>query len=155
MKDLISSWIGKLLIVRSDDPELVRRGRLLGILLLGTLSATVVVSIVHGFDFVLGGFSRAATVHLLTDLIAFAVLLGMLRLNQNGRTTLASYTALVLLIVSAPALEFRDIDRLAPLVHYRDGSGQLFYPAPRLVCVRRVVRFELHPCLCRDPLKRL
>ena len=126
MKDLISSWIGKLLTVRSDDPELVRRGRLLGILLLGTLSATVVVSIVHGFDFVLGGFSRTATVHLLTDLVAFAVLLGMLRLNQNGRTTLASYTALVLLIVGAPALEFGDMGRLALLYIIATGAASFF-----------------------------
>jgi len=47
MKDAIRSWIDKLLTVRSDDAELVRRGRLLGILLLGTISATVVVSTVH------------------------------------------------------------------------------------------------------------
>ncbi len=126
MKDSISSWIGKLLTVRSDDAELVRRGRLLGILLLGTLSATVVVSIVHGFDFVASGFSRAATVHLLTDLAVFAVLLGMLRLNQNGRTTLASYTALVLLIVGAPALEFGDLGRLALLYIIATGAASFF-----------------------------
>ncbi len=126
MKDSISSWIGKLLTVRSDDAELVRRGRLLGILLLGTLSATVVVSIVHGFDFVASGFSRAATVHLLTDLAVFAVLLGMLRLNQNGQTTLASYTALVLLIVGAPALEFGDLGRLALLYIIATGAASFF-----------------------------
>ena len=135
MKDTIASWIGKLLTVRSDDAELVRRGRLLGILLLGTISATVVVSIVHSFDIVLSGFSATAAVHLLLDLILFAVLAGMLRLNQIGRTTLASYTALILLIAGSPAFEFRALDRLALLYIIATGAASFFIqPRASFVC---------------------
>ncbi|MBS1245610.1 MAG: multi-sensor signal transduction histidine kinase, partial [Chloroflexi bacterium] len=135
MKDAIRSWIDKLLTVRSDDAELVRRGRLLGILLLGTISATVVVSTVHSFDFVLSGFSRTALVHLFIDLAAFAILVGMLRLNQIGRTTLASYMALFLLIASAPAFESRDFNRLALLYIIATGAASFFIqPRASFVC---------------------
>jgi len=135
MKDTIASWIGKLLTVQSVDAELVRRGRLLGIMLLGTISATVVVSIVHGFDFVLSGFSGAATIHLLLDLVLFAVLVGMLRLNQIGRTTLASYAALILLIAGSPVFEFRDLNRLALLYIIATGAASFFIqPRASFVC---------------------
>jgi PAS domain S-box-containing protein len=129
MKDLISLWIGNLLTVHTGDPEQARRGRLLGVLLLGTTAATFVVTLANIQNCWANGFSETASVYLVADLATLLVLIGALHLNRIGRTKLASYVLLTLLIAGAPSFEFSNADHLA-LLYVIPTTAASFFIGP-------------------------
>jgi PAS domain S-box-containing protein len=89
-------WLGDLLSVRNQDPELRRRGRLLGILLITVLVATVGLTLVNVFELLRGNFEPDLVT---SDLAIIVSCLVLLRLNQIGRTRLAAIIFLIALVI--------------------------------------------------------
>jgi signal transduction histidine kinase/ActR/RegA family two-component response regulator len=93
----LSFWLGDLLSVRNQDPELRRRGRLLGILLLTVIGAVVGLTLVNVVELTEGLKFRSD--YVISDLAMIVFCVVLLRLNQIGRTRLAATIFLISLIV--------------------------------------------------------
>jgi signal transduction histidine kinase len=107
----LSIWLGDLLSVRSQDPELRRRGRLLGILLLTVIAGMVGLTLMNVVELTEGLKSRLD--YLISDLAIIVSCVVLLRLNQMGRTRLAATVFLLALIVGDSFLfSLADLDRI-------------------------------------------
>ncbi len=104
MRDLLTLWFGRFLTVKSDNPETIRKGRLFGILVLGALVGIVVLTLTNVIRlFVIGGSEALSFV--VGDVATIVLTAGLLRLNQIGKTRIASYVFL-LFFTSATSFMF-------------------------------------------------
>jgi len=103
MRDLLTLWFGRFLTVKSDNPETIRKGRLFGILVLGALVGIVILTLTNVILFVIGDSEAASFVA--GDVATIVLTAGLLRLNQIGKTRIASYVFL-LFFTSATSFMF-------------------------------------------------
>ena len=103
MRDLLTLWFGRFLTVKSDNPETIRKGRLFGILVLGALVGIVILTLTNVILFVMGDSEAASFVA--GDVATIVLTAGLLRLNQIGKTRIASYVFL-LFFTSATSFMF-------------------------------------------------
>jgi len=116
MKNVLTRWIRRLASSRTDDADLAQRGYILGLLLLGTSAAAIILIVIRIAKILGGDLSAGLQTRLLGELALLPVLVIALRLNQIGRTRLASYTFIILTIVGNFTLSvLEDVDRAAIL----------------------------------------
>jgi hypothetical protein len=87
-----------LMTIQAVDAEVQRRGRLLSILLLGSLMATSLLTAINLAQFV-NWPSPQIVVYLLLDLACSLVVMGLLYWNRAGHTRWASYSFLLVCVV--------------------------------------------------------
>jgi len=104
MRDLLTLWFGRFLTVRSDNPETIRKGRLFGILVLGALVGIIVLTLTNVIRLFVTGSSEAVS-FVAGDVATIVLTAGLLRLNQIGKTRIASY-AFLLFFTSATSFMF-------------------------------------------------
>ena len=85
----------RLVHARTDDPVQLRRAQLLGILVLGTSAGIAVLLPIRATQLLLSKPFNLELRYLLGSLVSLAILLTILRLNQLGHITFASYLFLV------------------------------------------------------------
>jgi signal transduction histidine kinase/CheY-like chemotaxis protein len=108
----VALWSSNLLAVQSADPEQRRKGRLLGVFILGSLVAASALTLVNLIQIV-GGVSTKVEFYLLTDLIMCLIIIGIWRLNYVGKTRLASYAYLIVLEMAvASVFSAQSLDRV-------------------------------------------
>ena len=111
MRDALKLWIDQLLSVYAIDEERRRRGYLLSILIVGALVASLALTIVNLVQF-LGEPNSFNLSMLLSDVPASLCLVGLLWLNRRGRSRLASYAFLSILVIMLSASIFFSIGAL-------------------------------------------
>lgn len=111
MQERLQLFIEGLLSVQANNPEQRRKGRLLNILALGVLIVAVVLVLV---DAVQAFETHSRALYIPSDLLATFFIIGLIRLNQIGKTRLASYVFLFM-FVAAPTFLFHDLDRVIVL----------------------------------------
>jgi len=113
MKNLLMHWIGSWLAVRTENPEQRRRGRVLGIFLLGVLATALALTLVNVVQLFTRPFTSDALLFILTDLLALAIFVGLLYLNRTGHTDTASYVFLISVVAACSFLfNINKLDRL-------------------------------------------
>ena len=116
MKNRLAHWTLRLLTTRSSDPVQLRRGRLLGILLLGICASIALIVPVRVTKVLQSTPTSQDWAYLAGEVVSLVTLLSTLRLNQVGRTRLASYLFLIFLLASISILSLsEDADRLTSL----------------------------------------
>lgn len=112
MKDWIRALSASLLATRHGDPEQVRRGRVLGILLLGLLAATLMMSLLQLTGFVPNGLTASPRTDLILDVAACVGLAALLQLNRRGHVRLVSYLFLLGISLGISLIEARQPGRV-------------------------------------------
>jgi PAS domain S-box-containing protein len=112
MKDKIGSWATKLLATRSSDPEQARRGRVLGILLLGMLTATLLMTSLQLAGILPSDLTPAAGDELILDATACLGLVILLQLNRMGYVRLVSYAFLFGISAGVSFIELWQLGRV-------------------------------------------
>ena len=115
MKDRVDSWTVKLLAGHGQNPIQARRGRVLGILLLGILAATVLMALLELVSFLANRLPTSGGVRLIVYLLACLALVVLLQLNRLGRTGLVSYVFLFGITIGVSLVEVKQLDRAALL----------------------------------------
>jgi hypothetical protein len=115
MKDRADAWTVKLLTGHSQNPIQARRGRVLGILLLGMLAATVLMSLLELVNYLVNRLPASGGVRLIVDLLACLALVVLLQLNRLGCTGLVSYVFLFGITIGVSLVEVQQLDRVALL----------------------------------------
>ncbi len=115
MKDRADAWTVKLLTGHSQNPIQARRGRVLGILLLGMLAATVLMTLLELVNYLVNRLPASGGVRLIVDLLACLALVVLLQLNRLGRTGLVSYVFLFGITIGVSLVEVQQLDRVALL----------------------------------------
>jgi PAS domain S-box-containing protein len=108
MREKTQLFIEGLLSVQAAHPEQRRKGRLLNILIFGVLAVSIVLLLV---DAVRAAGTPSRALYVPSDLVAALFLVGLVRLNQVGKTRLASYVFLFIFVL-APTFLFHDLDRV-------------------------------------------
>jgi PAS domain S-box-containing protein len=129
MKDRLAHWLQDLLSTRHTDPEQVRRGRLLGILILGLMGATALSVLVQLQGVIANGPTTGTTNSLGVGLLGLLGLGTLLHLNRIGYTRPASYILLLSLTVAASMMEIESEDQVI-LLHVIPTAAASFLIQP-------------------------
>ncbi len=89
MKNRVFAWLSNLVDVRTADVEQHRRGRLLSILILSILVATILLTLLNVGQFLTDSSAQSLS-YVVSDLATLGIVLGIWWLNHTGRTQLAS-----------------------------------------------------------------
>ena len=128
MINRIAHWLRQLLSVRTSDPEQARRGRILGILLLGIIASTILAMLFEVFHWISGSTVTAPSLFA-PELFATVILFLMLYLNQAGRTQIASYCLLALLVAGIVLIDRYNLNKV-DLLHIMPIAASSFLVAP-------------------------
>jgi signal transduction histidine kinase/CheY-like chemotaxis protein len=129
MRDLLTLWFGRFLTVKSDNPETIRKGRLFGILVLGALAG---VGALTAFNIAELFFAHTPEVvsWIFGDVLTFILTAGLLRLNQIGKTRIASYVFLFFFTVAASFMFSLDELPLVFIIYVVPTVGASFVLSP-------------------------
>ena len=111
MREKLQLFIEGQLSVQASSPEQRRKGRLLNILAFGVLLVAIVLLLV---DAVRAAQTPSRAVYVTSDLLAALFVIVLIRLNQVGKTRLASYVFMIIFVL-APTFLFHDLDRVIVL----------------------------------------
>jgi len=123
----LALWLIHALDVRSENPELRRRGRLLNVLI---FALTIGLLVLMGVNFFRFASEPVRLSHILGGVFALLALAVILWLNRSGRVRLAGHLYLVLFVLAVSFLfRIEDLDR-AMLLYIVPTIGASFVLVP-------------------------
>ena len=112
MKDWFKALSASLLATHHGDPEQTRRARVLAILLLGLLAATLLMTFLQLTGLLSTGLTASASNDLILDVAVCLGLAALLQLNRRGHISLVSHLFLLGISAAVTLIEVRQPGRV-------------------------------------------